>query len=372
MSNSILNSSGLLAFSSLNDYQKVLVEDVSDTVTYYALGDERKALSIRYLKQQESNNSDRETGVMHKQLNSTFYAYHFTPVLENQPSSPLLQFDDSKQGLNSTTSGEITILSLSRPTNGDLFNFYIKAHQDFSKDIEVFKITDVTFLRTSAGLNLYRLNYETAQIKEEVIYITKSFFYYNDFKKFYPIKYITYLEALNKKEYMLTIKKYYKSEWCIIYDPTLSKELNVKLNKVLLFLKYKDPTNSTQLPPILIRDFYPEKIIDPSYPISDGGLEFVREDVWFENPNYIPDPTKEWNWLNDKIPNELALCVWTIYLLYRPFYYSLESGTDVADDTNPDLFFHIGMDTQNLVHKAHDVLKNNQMQLFEKYTNGGL
>ena len=46
MSNSILNSSGLLAFSSLNDYQKVLVEDVSDTVTYYALGDERKALEL--------------------------------------------------------------------------------------------------------------------------------------------------------------------------------------------------------------------------------------------------------------------------------------------------------------------------------------
>lgn len=364
---SMLNASGTLGFSNLNDYQKVIVEDVSDTVTYYALGDERKALSIRYLKQQESDNSDRETGVMHKQLNSTFYAYHFTPVLENQPSSPLLQFDDTKQGLNSTTSGEITILSLSRPTNGDLFNFYVTPHQDFAETTEIFKITDITFLRTSAGLNLFRLSYETAQIKEELLYIKKSFFYYNDFKKFYPIKYITYLSELNKKAYMPIIKKYYRPEWCIVYDANLSIETNVKLNKVLLFLKNVDPTNSTQLPIILIRDFYPENLIDPAYPVTNGGLDFVKEDVWYTNPNYIPDPNVEWNWLNDKTPNELALEVWRVWQLYRPFYYNLEAGTEVSNDTNPDLFFHLGLDRANIKLKLQDQIKNVHHQVFENY-----
>ena len=41
---------------------------------------------------------------------------------------------------------------------------------------ELFKILDVNFLRTALGLNLYRITYETANLKIDAPYIEKTFF----------------------------------------------------------------------------------------------------------------------------------------------------------------------------------------------------
>ena len=56
-----------IGFTKISDYQNNLITDITQTIEYYALSDVRKALPIRYLKMQSSDNMDDETSVMQKQ-----------------------------------------------------------------------------------------------------------------------------------------------------------------------------------------------------------------------------------------------------------------------------------------------------------------
>ena len=339
----MLNTFGKIGFSNLTDYQQNLILDITQTIEYYAISDIRKALPIRYLKLQQSDNTDDETSVMQKLYNSTFYAYHLTPVLENQPVSPVLQDDETKQGITSYSSGEMVIQTISKPIPGDLFNFYIGNHQGL-KDMstEIFKITDVQFLRTSTGLNLYRLTYETAPIEESKLYIKKSFFWYNNFRRYYSIQYGKNMKLIEQKDILKNMLNWYHPSWSIFYDDTLSKEVNVKINKLLLFIKYNEPSNSTDIPLILINGFDPSKIQDPTIISStEEYIGFQREDIWYTNPNYVPDPTKEWSWFDDKIPNTFAKLVWDLFELYKPFIFYKDLDRDQEDDVNIDLYHDV-------------------------------
>lgn len=355
------NDLGKIGFTNLSDYQNNLITDITQTIEYYALSDVRKALPIRYLKMQSSDNMDDETSVMQKQYNATFYAYHLTPVLENQMISPTLQDDETKQGITSNSMGEMVIIAISRPTPGDLFNFYIKNHQGVSDmQTEVFKVTDVQFLRTSADLNLYRIAYETAPIEENKLYIPKSFFWYNDFRKFFSIKYITNMQNINKRHIVVTILKWYRPEWSIVYDYAMTPEVNAKLNKVLLFIKTNEPSNATDLPLILLNGFDPSKIKDPNV-VSSSNEEFIgftREDVWYPNPNYLPDPTKVWEWTDDKTPNELAKAIWDLLELYKPFIFYKDLDRDQEDDINVNLYHDVEIN-----HFAKKLKETNQLSV---------
>ncbi len=335
---STLNDLGQVGFGNLTDYQSGIIKDITQTIEYYALGDTRKALPIRYLKQQTSDNMDEETSIRQKIFNNTFYAYHLTPVLETQMISPTVQDDETKQGITSSAMGELVIMAISKPLPGDLFNWYIGNHQGLkNSEVEMFKITDVNFLRTSAGLNLYRVSFETALVEESKLYIEKAFFYYNEFRKFYSVKYVNFAKEITSKKHIKILKKYYKPEWSIVYDFNLTPEVNLKLNKILLYIKFHEPSNSTSIPLILLNGFDPSKIKEP-YTQEPDGINFVREDVWYTNPVYVDDPTKEWNWTNDKIPNELALAVWELMALYKPFVFYAIMDRSQEDDTNLNVY----------------------------------
>ena len=351
----MLNETGKISFSNLSDYQNNIVTDITQTIEYYALSDTRKALPIRYLKMQQSDNTDEETSVMQKQYNSTFYAYHLTPVLENQMISPSVQDDETKQGITSNSMGEMVMISISKPIPGDLFNFYLSNHQGL-KDMqtEVFKVNDVQFLRTAAGLNLYKIQYETALIEESKLYIHKAFFWYNDFIRFFSIKFISNMQIINSHSLLKIINKWYRPEWSIVYDFALSQEVNLKLNKVLSFIKYREPSNATGIPLILLNGFDPSKVTEP-YIVSTVGEEFIgfqREDVWYTNPDYILDPLIEWSWYNDKNPNELAKAIWDLMENYKPFIFYKELDREQEEDTN----IHLYQDVQ--VNHFADKLKN--------------
>ena len=339
----MLNDLGKIGFSNLTDYQKTLILDITQTIEYYAISDVRKALPIRYLKLQQSDNTDDETSVMQKLYNSTFYAYHLTPVLENQPVSPTLQDDETKQGITSYSNGEMVIQTISKPIPGDLFNFYLGNHQGLKNmSTEIFKVTDVQFLRTSTGLNLYRLSYETAPIDESKLFIQKSFFWYNNFRRYYSIKFGKNFKLIEKKELLKEILKYYRPEWSIFYDNNLTREVNLKINKLLLFIKYNEPSNSTDIPLILLNGFDPSKIQDPTIISStEEFIGFQREDVWYYNPSYIPDPTKEWSWYNDKLPNHFAKLIWDLFELYKPFIFYKDLDRDQEEDINTDLYHDV-------------------------------
>ena len=333
-----INNLGKIGFGNLTDYQTTIINDITQTIEYYAVGDTRKALPIRYLKQQLSDNMDEETSLRQKIYNTTFYAYHLTPVLETQMISPTVQDDETKQGITSSAAGELVIMSISKPLPGDLFNWYIGNHQGLKdSQVEMFRITDVNFLRTSANLNLYRITFETALVEESKLYIEKSFFYYNEFRKFYSIQFVNYAKEITSKKHIITLKKYYKPEWSIVYDYRLTKEVNAKLNKILLFIKFHEPSNSSEIPLILLNGFDPSKIREP-YTQEPDGINFVREDVWYPNLAYHEDLTIEWNWTNDKLPNELALAVWELMALYKPFIFYKDMDRSQEDDTNLNIY----------------------------------
>lgn len=361
-----LNALGKIGFGNLTDYQTNIINDITQTIEYYALSDTRKALPIRYLKQQDSDNTDDETSLRQKIYNTTFYAYHLTPVLENQMISPTLQDDETKQGLTSSAMGEMVIMSISKPLPGDLFNWYIGNHQGFKElEVEMFRVLDVNFLRTSANLNLYRITFETALVEEHKLFIQKSFFFFNEFRRFYSIKYINFAKIITSRSHLNILNKYYKPEWSIVYDYSLTPETNLKLNKVLLFIKSNEPSNSTELPLILLNGFDPSTIKEP-YTNSIDGLNFNREDVWYPNPFYIPDPLKEWNWVNDKTPNELALCVWELMNLYKPFIFYNEMDRSSEEDQNLNIYHDVDVNSYSTKLKIKDQQKLNELSLVFK------
>ena len=367
----MLNETGKINFSNLPDYQNTIITDITQTIEYYALGDMRKALPIRYLKLQQSDNTDDETSVMQKLYNSTFYAYHLTPVLENQMISPSLLDDETKQGITSFSQGEMTLMAISKPIPGDLFNFYLKNHQGLKDmQMEIFKVTDVQFLRTQANLNLYKIQYETAPIEESKLLIPKSFFWYNDFRRYYSTKYMGSMQIINSQSLIKILQKWYRPEWSIVYDFALTQEVNLKLNKVLLFIKYNEPSNSTGIPLILLNGFDPSKINEP-YIISSSDenyIGFQKEDVWYINPDYIPDPTKEWTWYDDKTPNELAKAVWDLMENYKPFIFYKELDRSQESDVNLSLYQDVEINhfAQTLKTKNNDSV-NDMMTVYDNY-----
>ena len=339
----MLDASGKLNINTLNDYQLSLVSGYINKLEYYSLGN-LKTLPIRYLRAKPSNNQDTETGLKHHHLNSVFWEYHFLPTVESQMLSPQVMYDDTKQGLNYTATGDIVIMSVDAPLPGDLFNFYVDAHKVIQQK-ELFKIMEVNFIRTALGLNLYRITFETATIEIGSVYIEKSFFYNNEFRQVYSSEYLLSYRELIKRDYVEIIKKYYKESWSIVYDYNLSTEQNAKLNKVLLWIKSKSLTNSTNLPLIVITGYDPSKIVNPFYTGPDG-LSFSKEDVWFADPEYIephlkddydPNNPPEWKWLNGKKENELALAIYKLIYLYMPFIFDLgkqEAKLDYLEKTN--------------------------------------
>lgn len=338
MSNTILDSTGKLNINKLNDYQQSLIKATIQKLEYYSLSN-LKTLPIRYLRAKPSHNEDTETGLKHEHHNSVFWEYHFLPTVETQMFSPQVMYDDMKQGMNYTATGDLIIMTVDKPLPGDYFNFYVDAHK-LLQEKELFKIQDVTFIRTALGLNMYRITYETAQnIGVDSIYVEKSFFYNPEFRQVYSSEYILSYQELVSRKYLETINKYYKQSWSIIYDENLSQEHNLKLNKVLIWLKSKSLTNSTGLPLILINGFKPETIAGPFYTGQDG-LNFNREDVWLENPDYEhphlqPDYDQEnppeWSWLDSRLPNELALTIFELCYWYSPFIFDLGKQDEKHD-----------------------------------------
>lgn len=316
---------------------------------------------------QQSDNTDDETSVMQKIYNNTFYAYHLTPVLENQMISPTVQDDETKQGITSNSMGEMVIISISQPLPGDLFNFYLDNHYGLKDmETEVFKITDVQFLRTSANLNLYRVSYETAPIEESKLYIPKSFFWFNDFRRFYSTRFLPNMQIINSRDLLKIIKKYYRPEWSIVYDFNLSQEVNLKLNKVLSFIKFNEPSNSTGIPLILLNGFDPSKIEEPYIIPTNSTKEYIgfnREDVWYINPNYIPNPNVTWSWELDRLPNELAKAVWDLMENYKPFIFYKELDRSQEEDVNLNLYHDVEI---NEFTKELKTLNNNSVNTLSK------
>ena len=321
-------ANGRININTVRDYQNNLIKGQIKKTEYYALSN-LKTLPIRYLKQQDSNNKDLETGMKHQHKNSKFIEYHFVPVIESQMISPSVMFDDTKQGMNYTAQGELVLMTIDKPLPGDYFNFYVDSHKAMTSK-ELFKITDVTFVKTALDLNLFRISYETANVEFDYSYIEQTFFWNSEFRQIYSGTKLLYYKILSERKYLPILNKYYRPNWSYFYDESHTPEENIALNQTLIWIKSRSITNSTQLPLIIINGYDPTKVELPTLgPDSSGGSRYplTKEIVWKEIPGYIPpdpndpniDPDYNWSWLDGKQPSEFAYEVWMLLHNYLQF-----------------------------------------------------
>jgi len=138
-----------------------------------------------YGKDSEDDNNQeifKGTGINHSYKNNTYDIYEFTPVIEIQP----LTYEPAGENWIGTHSS-MSIMSIERPSVGDLFTFY-GAKDDITDGTEIFQISDVSYQRTSHGLlPLYTLQFRSAPLTKQSIKelnINEVFFFSNHFNKF--------------------------------------------------------------------------------------------------------------------------------------------------------------------------------------------
>ncbi len=88
---------------------------------------------------------------------------HFVPTVNMTPVTYQIGYDQQQQGTSNLGTGSFSMYLLDKPLPGDLFKFY--APDDSTDKTEIFRITDVQYMRTSKNkMNLYQLDFETAPI----------------------------------------------------------------------------------------------------------------------------------------------------------------------------------------------------------------
>ncbi len=147
------------------DYQYQLYSDYLDQVngilTKYG---QQTGLSIEYwhIRVDESLNHD-DSKIQNSYKHYVYDLYHFVPTINMTPLTYQIGHNPTQQGTSNLATGSFSLYLLDQPLPGDLFRFY--PYEGATDRTEIFRITDVRYMRTSNGkLKLYQLDFETAPI----------------------------------------------------------------------------------------------------------------------------------------------------------------------------------------------------------------
>lgn len=156
--------------STLTDYQyslyKDYLEQVDGIMTKYG---QQTGLSIEYwhIKADLSQNSD-DLKIQNSFKHYVYDLYHFLPTINMTSLTYQIGYDQTKQGTSNTASGSFSMYLIESPLPGDMFRFY--PYDDTTQRTEIFRITNVRYMRTSKGkLDLYQVDFETAPILVETL-----------------------------------------------------------------------------------------------------------------------------------------------------------------------------------------------------------
>ena len=252
-------------------------------IKYYSLNSTINSLSIRYYKV----NLDKTLGVESDlgmitvgQELITYDIYDFTPVLESAPLSYSTENDEDGQGLIRKTRGTLTILAISEPLPGDIFNFY----QNGSTN-EFFTVEEVNYVQSVKDLNIYQINFTTSQLYKQTVNdlsVSAHFYYVKEFHNFFISDlYDDYAYLLKNRNYIIDdINEYYNYNDCKYIDSTMVESQTILANSMLLYLN-----ELVQLNTKVIIGYSIIKDTPNDYPIR-----ITDNDCLFDDPILGPTP----------------------------------------------------------------------------------
>jgi hypothetical protein len=216
-------------------------------IKYYSLNSTINSLSIRYYKV----NLDKTIGVESDlsmitvgQELITYDIYDFTPVLESAPLSYSTENDEDGQGLIRKTRGTLTVLAVTEPLPGDIFNLY----QNGSTN-EFFTVEDVNYVQSVKDLNIYQINFATSQLYKQTVNdlsVGAHFYYVKEFHNFFVSDlYDDYKNLLTNRNYMVDhINEFYDYNACKYIDKNMTDAQTTLANSMILYLNELVQINS--------------------------------------------------------------------------------------------------------------------------------
>jgi len=258
------------------------------TVQDYALN-KIKSLPIRYYKINIARTKGIDTEIKlinNKRYNIAYDIFDLTQVIDTQPLTYSNEQDETNQGIIRKTYGTMTIFGINQPLPGDIFHYYASGvdpeadkgvNQSVQETIEYFTVNNVTFIKNAQNLNIYMIEFSTANIGKNIadnLNIINHFYYLKEFKKFFDSEiYEDYIKLINNRNsYMIEIDKLYNSTKCqyildfdnikkLPIDDTiklkltdLGKLINLKINQAIYTLADK---HSLNFAPVLFRKEVP-------------------------------------------------------------------------------------------------------------------
>ena len=260
-------------------------------IEHYSINSTINSLSIRYYKQNipfTMGTVDELDVIVTPGYSRAYDIFDFTPVLESQPLTYTNENDETNQGVIRRTQGTMTIMAVIEPLPGDVLNFYQHGSTN-----EFFSVSEVNFVHAVKDLNIYQIEFHTANwsVKSvEDMTIINHYYFVKEFRKFYDStlyeSYATLLESRNTELESINIgydcvgtkydDKITLSNGDII---TLPESKVILLNSTLRYLNDK-----VQLP---------IKYID-GYDIQRGPdglvIQIMESDTYIPDPNYVTPP----------------------------------------------------------------------------------
>jgi len=291
-------------------------------ISYYSLNSNINSLSIRYYKQNIplTKGTYDELDVIVNTYGRTYDIFDFAPVLQSTPLQYQVQNDETNQGMIRNTSGTLTMMAVIEPLPNDIFNFY----QNGSTN-EYFEVQSVNFVYSVKDLNLYEIQFETAnwdKTSVEALNINEHYYYVKEFRKFYSSAlYNDYSYLLENRNSILDeinngydfIKSYYTDSVEInntTYD--LNSNQILKLNSTLLYLNEKVKLG--------IKVVIGKKI---EYDINGLVLKIDEIDTYVPDPNYIapniPDPNIPYDPYAGMVQSNIMKKVFDLQNIYYNF-----------------------------------------------------
>ncbi len=308
-------------------YMYDIYTEYLNKIEYYALNSQYNSLSIRYYKQNipltKGVYDDLDVLITDK-YSRAYEIFDFTPVLEMTPLTYSTNNDEENQGVIRKTEGTLTILAISEPLPGDIFNFY-----EYASTNEYFEVLDVNFVYSVKKLNIYQLTFETANFHKssvEALNIHEHYYYLKEFKRFYSsVLYDEYTELIkNRNTKLEQLSNYYNSVKCY-YDNNLPSSLSDIANSILNYLNEKVHLNN-------------KFILD--YPVlrdaSGLVIELRIEQTYLPDPSYVPqpyDPNVPYDPYLGKLQDPLLKLVYELQVPYFKFINYQQPLDGILDTT---------------------------------------
>lgn len=235
-----------------DSYIYELYNEYLKNVQYYQINSKIKALSLRYYKINYTVSKGIEDDldmVNSKKFGKVYDIFDFVPVLESQQFTYSNLNDEANQGVIRSMQGMMTIMCVEEPLPNDVFHIYSNESQ-----IEFFQVTNVTYIQSVKNLNIYQIEYSTANLLKSTVdkfTINSHFYFLREFAKFVGSSLYSDIVKLSetRDDSVIVMKKYYNANKCFFNSSNVDSSTNDIINKMILTIS--ENVYIPDIPPIL-------------------------------------------------------------------------------------------------------------------------